>query len=116
VTVLAIIFMVLGALFLAVSATGLIRLPDFYSRTHAVGKSETLGATLVLVGLAIYNGLELSTVKIIFVLIFVLLANPTATHAISRAALRSNLEIWTQKGKKTGEEKSENNGQAGDKK
>ena len=93
--VIAIILMVAGVFFLTVSALGLLRFPDFYSRTHAVGKSETLGSILMLSGLAVYNGLELSTVKILFILFFVLVANPTATHAIARAALRTGLQPWT---------------------
>ena len=98
-TIVAIILMVGGAFFLTVSSLGLLRLPDFYARTHAVGKSETLGAILTLSGLAVYNGWELSTFKILFILLFVLIANPTATHAISRAALRMGLQPWTRKKK-----------------
>ena len=94
-TVLAAIFILGGAFFLTVSCLGLIRLPDFYTRTHAVGKSETLGAMLILTGLAIYNGFEVTTLKILVILVFVVIASPTATHAILRAALRSGLEPWT---------------------
>lgn len=100
-TVIAMVLIVAGVFFLTVSALGLLRLPDFYARTHAVGKSETLGSILVLSGLAVYNGWELSTAKILFILLFVLIANPTATHAIARAALRTGLQPWTlQKGTK----------------
>jgi multicomponent Na+:H+ antiporter subunit G len=105
-TIVAIVLMLGGVFFLAVSSIGLLRLPDFYARTHAVGKSETLGAILTLSGLAVYNGWELSTFKILFILIFVLIANPTATHAISRAALRSGLPPWTRKKKDNIEDKS----------
>lgn len=94
-TIIAVILIVAGVFFLTVSALGLLRLPDFYSRTHAVGKSETLGSILVLGGLAVHNGWELSTIKILFILFFVLIANPTATHAIARAALRTGLQPWT---------------------
>lgn len=105
-TIVAIVLMLGGVFFLTVSSVGLLRLPDFYARTHAVGKSETLGAILTLSGLAVYNGWELSTFKILFILIFVLIANPTATHAISRAALRSGLPPWTRKKKDNIEDKS----------
>jgi len=94
-TIITIILIVAGVFFLTVSALGLLRFPDFYARTHAVGKSETLGSILVLGGLAVYNGWELSTIKILFILFFVLVANPTATHAIARAALRTGLQPWT---------------------
>ena len=114
-TILAVIFMLIGAFFLTVSCIGLIRLPDFYTRTHAVGKSETLGAMMVLGGLALYNGFALSTVKILIILLFVLIANPTATHAILRAALRSGLELWTREEKPNGKGKgSENKLKGGD--
>ena len=103
--IIAIVLIVGGVFFLTVSALGLLRLPDFYARTHAVGKSETLGSILVLVGLAVYNGWELSTLNILFVMFFVLIANPTATHAISRAALRSGLAPWTKKRKQNDPEK-----------
>ena len=105
-TIIAIVLMFGGVFFLTVSSIGLLRLPDFYARTHAVGKSETLGAILTLSGLAVYNGWELSTFKILFILIFVLIANPTATHAIARAALRSGLPPWTRRKKQDSEDKS----------
>ena len=89
------IMIIVGLLFLAVSSIGLLRLPDFYSRTHAAGKSETLGAILILGGLAIYSGLDLTSVKLAFILIFMAVANPTAIHAIARAAFRSGIEPWT---------------------
>lgn len=96
-TVLAVVLILSGAFFLMVSCIGLIRLPDFYSRNHAVGKAETLGAMLVILGLAVYNGWAVSSLKLLFILLFVVIANPTATHAILRAALRSGLEPWTRK-------------------
>ena len=106
-TIVAIILMLGGAFFLTVSALGLLRLPDFYARTHAVGKSETLGSILMLSGLAVYNGWELTTIKILFIVFFVLIANPTATHAIARAALRTGLPPWTRKKKQNDEDKKE---------
>lgn len=89
----------IGLFFLAVSAIGLIRLPDFYSRAHAVGKSETLGVILVLLGLALYNGIAISSLKLIIILIFIAIANPTATNAIARAAYMTGLTPWLRKDK-----------------
>lgn len=101
-TVLAIIFMLGGAFFLTVSCIGLIRLPDFYSRNHAVGKSETLGTILTLLGLIIYNGWALASFKVLFILLFVGIATPTATHAALMAAFCSGLQPWTLKRKQNG--------------
>ncbi|MBI5966636.1 MAG: monovalent cation/H(+) antiporter subunit G [Deltaproteobacteria bacterium] len=83
-------------IFLFTSGTvGLLRLPDFYCRMHATGKCDTLGALLTLTGLAIYNGFSLVSLKIMFIVIFIFLANPTATHAIGRAALVNRVQPWT---------------------
>jgi multicomponent Na+:H+ antiporter subunit G len=85
-----------SGLFLFASGTlGLLRLPDFYCRMHATGKCDTLGALLTLTGLALYNGFSLVSLKIIFIVIFIFLANPTATHAIGRAALINGVQPWT---------------------
>ena len=98
-TVLAVIFILGGAFFLTVSCIGLLRFPDFYTRNHAVGKSETLGTILILLGLIIYNGWALTSFKIFLILLFVGIANPTATHAVLQAAFCSGLQPWTLKSK-----------------
>jgi multicomponent Na+:H+ antiporter subunit G len=95
---IATIFLVGGAAFLFVSCVGLLRLPDFYTRAHAVGKAETLGSMLTLVGLALYNGVALSSLKLLLILAIIAITNPTATHALTRAAIRSGLKIWRAKG------------------
>lgn len=92
--VFAAIFIIAGLFFLVVSGVGLLRFPDFYTRNHAVGKSETLGSILLLSGLAIYNGLEITSGKLVIILLFIALANPTATHIVARAAFRSGLQPW----------------------
>ena len=92
--ILAAILLVGGIFFLTVSSLGIIRLPDFYSRSHAVGKAETLGSILVLGGLAVYNGFEVNSFKLLIMLVFIALTNPTATYAISREAIRSGLQPW----------------------
>ncbi len=92
--VLAGLFILAGLFFLGVSSAGIVRLPDFYSRCHAVGKSETLGSMLILCGLAIYNGWDMDSLKLLIILVFIGIANPTATHVIAQAAFRSKLEPW----------------------
>lgn len=84
----------IGAVFLVVSCIGLLRFPDFYTRAHAVGKAETLGCVLVLTGLAVHNGADLVSAKILLILVIIFITNPTATHALMRSAYRSGVEIW----------------------
>jgi len=98
--------MLAGIFFFTTGVIGFLRFPDFYSRMHATGKGDTLGAVLVLTGLALYNlhhgfslGSILVSIKLMFIAVFWFLANPTATHALLRAAFDSGLTPWTKDGK-----------------
>jgi len=85
----------LGGFFFFVAATvGLLRFPDFFCRLHATGKGDTLAVLLSLIGLSVYEGFSLTSLKIVFIAVFMFLAQPTSTHAISRAAVRCGQEPW----------------------
>lgn len=75
-----------------IGSIGILRLPDFFSRTHAISKSDTLGIIFVVLGLIIYEGFTQSSMKLILVILFVALANPIGTHALARAALKKGLK------------------------
>jgi multicomponent Na+:H+ antiporter subunit G len=93
--VVSTVLMLVGLFFLVVSAVGLDRLPEVYTRAHAVAKSETLGLLLVFSGLFFRPELDAPTaVRLVFVLIFSVIANPTAVHALVRAARRSGVQPW----------------------
>jgi len=91
VIILANVLLILGLFFILAGVLGVLRLPDFYTRLHAMGKCDTLGVTFVLLALAIYAGVSLVTVKVLLLLVFIALANPVATHALGRAAMKSGL-------------------------
>ena len=75
-----------GSIFVLIGAFGLVRLPDFYTRLHAAGITDTLGAELILLGLMFQAGLSLVTVKLILISLFIFFTSPTATHAVANAA------------------------------
>ena len=83
--------LILGGLLGLTGAIGLLRFPDFYTRAHAAGVTDTLCATSILAGLMLQAGLTLVTAKLVFILLFLLLTSPTATHALTKAALHSGL-------------------------
>jgi len=91
---LALILVVAGAFFLLVGSIGVVRLPDFYTRTHAVGKSDTIGLVLAILGIAVHEGLSLTGGKLVAVVVFVALTNPVGTHALVRSAYLSGLRPW----------------------
>jgi len=88
-------FILLGLVFLVIAAIGMVRLPDVYTRSHAVGLTDTWGAFFLLLGLALYQGFSFNAVKILIVLILLIFLNPVISHATVRAALRSGLEPWS---------------------
>jgi multicomponent Na+:H+ antiporter subunit G len=92
--ILSIIFIVGGLFFLIVAAIGVIRLPDVFSRSHAVSLTDSLGAFLMLVGIAFYDGLGKNTLKILVVLALLYILNPVIAHATIRAAVRAGLKPW----------------------
>ena len=105
-SIITIVLIVAGTIFFTTGVIGFLRFPDFYSRMHATGKGDTLGAVLILAGLALYNlqnGLELTnilvSVKLIVIAVFWFLTSPTATHALLRSAFDSGLMPWTKDGK-----------------
>ncbi len=85
----------LGCALVIIGSLGLVRLPDMYTRMHAAGITDTLGTMMVMLGLAFQAGLTLVTVKLAFIVLFVLYTSPVATHALARAALRGGLKPLT---------------------
>lgn len=89
--IFSILFITFGILFMLVGSIGILRLPDFYSRTHSISKSDTLGIMFVIFGLVIYEGFTQSSLKLILVVLFIALSNPIGTHALARAAMKKGI-------------------------
>jgi len=84
--------LIAGGAFCIIGGIGLVRMPDFYTRVHAASVTETLGAGLTLIGLAIQAGLTLACAKLVIIGILILFMSPTGTHALTRAALVRGLD------------------------
>jgi multicomponent Na+:H+ antiporter subunit G len=80
-----------GSLFAIIGGIGVLRLPDVYTRLHGAGITDTMGAGLILVGLMVYEGLTLITVKLVLIFIFLVVTSPVSSHALANAAYRSGL-------------------------
>lgn len=86
--------MVGGTLFMLVAAIGLLRLPDLYTRMHAVTKAGTLGVGLLLVSAAVAFGDLSVTGRALAALLFVFLTAPVSAHMIGRAGYLGNVALW----------------------
>ena len=78
-----------GLVFVLAGAIGVNRLPDFYTRMHAAGVTDTLGAELIVLGLLLQASDWQTFAKLALVGLLLFLTSPTATHAIANAAHRA---------------------------
>lgn len=85
------VLLAIGATFAVIGGIGILRLPDFFARIHGAGITDTMGAGAILVGLMLYAGASLVTVKLIMILALLWLTGPTATHALAKAAMMSGI-------------------------
>ena len=92
--VVSAILLLVGSVFALIGSIGIVRMPDVFTRLHAAGVTDTLGAAGVLLGLALKAGFSLLLVKLLLMLAFLLLLNPTACHALARAALHGLRRPW----------------------
>ena len=93
--IIAAILILIGTLFSFLSAVGLIRLPDVYTRSHAASKSTTLGVLCTLVGTLLYFLITdgYFSIRLLLGIFFVFLTAPVSAHVICRSAYRSKVKL-----------------------
>lgn len=92
--------------FLGISgAIGLFRFPDFYTRMHAAGITDTLCTACIIGGLILQAGLNLIAVKLFFILLFTWFTSPAAGHALIKAACKTGLQPLLRKSAEQKEKK-----------
>ena len=89
------ILILIGGIVSVLSAIGMIRFPDIYSRAHAATKTTTLAVLLALTGAFLYFWFAESfiSVRLILGIIFVFLTAPVSGHLILRASYRSGVKM-----------------------
>jgi multicomponent Na+:H+ antiporter subunit G len=75
-----------------IGGIGIHSLPDFYSRMHAAGITDTLCAMLILLGLGLQAGPGIAAFKLALIFVFLFFTSPTASHALTNAALHTGLK------------------------
>lgn len=81
-----------GSAAILVGGIGVLRFPDVYTRMHAAGITDTMGAGLLLGGLMVHEGATLVTVKLALILIFLFFTSPTSSFSLAHAAMTSGVE------------------------
>ncbi|WP_022834533.1 monovalent cation/H(+) antiporter subunit G [Salisaeta longa] len=90
----AALLMIGGTLFMLIAVVGLLRLPDLYTRMHAISKAGTVGVGLLLIGLTVHFSHFSFTTRAVAVILFILLTAPVSSHLIGRAAYLSGIALW----------------------
>lgn len=83
--------LLLGSFLCLSGGVGIIRFPDFYTRMHAVGVTDTLGAGMILIGLLLQTPEFLVVLKLLLILVMTVFISPVASHALAKAAFRNDL-------------------------
>jgi len=81
------IFIVSGLFFMIVGTVGILRMPDIFARLHPAGMTDTMGAGLLLLGMAFQTSDWMVLVRLAFIYGFLLFTAPIASHALARAAI-----------------------------
>ena len=85
------VFLLIGSFLCLSGGVGILRFPDFYTRMHAVGVTETLATAMILIGLILHNPDFLVDVKLVIILLMTLFISPTASHTLANAAMHDDL-------------------------
>ena len=85
------LFLLIGSFLCISGGVGILKFPDFYTRMHAVGVTETLATAMILIGLMLQNPDALVVLKLMLILLLTLFIGPAASHALVKAALHNNL-------------------------
>lgn len=88
------LLLAVGSLFVLSGGIGLLRFPDFYTRIHAGGVTDSAGAGLILLGLLLQTTNWSTGIRLVLILLFMMLTGPTATHTLAQAARRDGVPVW----------------------
>ncbi len=101
--ILSWVLLTLGGISVLIGGIGALRMPELYTRMHAAGVTDSLGAILVLGGVMLQAGLSLALIKLVAILLFLLLTSPTASNALASAALLAGTKPLADVTEHTGE-------------
>lgn len=90
-----VVLILLASIVSVISAVGVIRFPDVYTRAHAATKSTTLAVLAALLGAQIYMWAAESyiSIRLLLGILFVFITAPVAGHLTIRAAYRSGVKL-----------------------
>jgi len=94
--VISSILLIAGVFFGLSGAMGIFKFPDFFTRIHAASITDSIATILIISGLLLQTSLDLNTAKLMFILVFLMITSPTASHALAKSARHGGLLTLTE--------------------
>jgi multicomponent Na+:H+ antiporter subunit G len=85
------LFALVGLLFIAGGTIGFLRFPDFYTRLHASGVADGVGAVIVIAGLAVLASDWALVARLLLLACLVIALGPTLSQLAANAAHAAGL-------------------------
>ncbi len=92
--IVGIVIILLGVPFFLAGTIGLLRLPDVFTRSHALTKADNLGLGLIVIGLIVQAEVWTSALKLFLTWILVLISSASVCHIVANAAVKRGIKIW----------------------
>ncbi len=83
--ILIYILIISGSFFILLSALGLLKFEDLYSRLHAGTKASSFGIFLIVLGVCFQFNEPVVYIKGLFIIFFIYLTAPLSAHAIIKS-------------------------------
>lgn len=88
-------FLLIGLVIFVVEIYGVFHMKYVLNRMQAAALGDTLGLSSSLIGLMIYSGLNMTTLKIALIVVFLWFSSPVASHLLARLEVTTNEDIDT---------------------
>jgi multicomponent Na+:H+ antiporter subunit G len=88
------VLLLAGGALCFIAGLGLVRMRDVYLRMHAATKAGTLGAGLILAGVAVYFAEPGTVIRAVIAIAFLVITAPVAAHMIGRTAYKTGVPMW----------------------
>jgi multicomponent Na+:H+ antiporter subunit G len=92
INIVSVLLALAGIFFYIAGTVGLLRLPDIFTRLHALTKADNLGLGLILLALLPHAPDAFYAVKLFLLWVLVLIGGATGAHLIAKRALRGDGE------------------------
>lgn len=83
-----------GAFFMLIASIGMLRLPDLYTRMHAVTKAGTVGVGFLLLAAALFFNDVTVVSRVLGTLLFIFMTAPIGAHLLGKVMLEKGYKMW----------------------